>query len=64
MLSKHLLKFGVNGGEDDRRKNVGKKIFECLDILCMCMSILVRYGITKCIKKRIMAPKIQLLSTS
>lgn len=59
MLNKHLLKFGVNGGEDDRRKKCGQE-----DIWVLRYTLYVRYGITKCIKKWIMAPKIQLLSTS
>ena len=43
MFNKHLLKFGVNGGEDDREKNVGNKKFERLAILrvhvCVCVCI-------------------------
>lgn len=46
MLHKHVLKFGVNDGEDDRENSVGMKIFECLDIpyihghvhVCVCVS--------------------------
>lgn len=64
MLNKHLLKFQVNGGEDNR-KNVGKKIFECLGRLCasahvptweICNQAHYIY------KYRMMAPRIQSVS--
>lgn len=50
MLNKHLLKFGVNGGKDDRGKKCGQEGIRVLSYT-VCVSILGRCGIkdTKCI---------------
>lgn len=60
MLNKHLLTFVVSGGEDDK-KNVGKKVFECLDTVCVYLGDMDQ-GHQMC-RFRMMELKIQLVST-
>lgn len=60
MLNKHSLTFVVSGGEDDK-KNVGKKVFECLDTVCVYLGDMDQ-GHQMC-RFRMMELKIQLVST-
>lgn len=69
MLHKHVLKFGVNDGEDDRENSVGMKIFECLDIpyihghvhVCVCVCLLERESRISMYEYRMMEPQIHLV---